>query len=95
MVAFCLTVAMVATVEAQNSFSYQAVIRTAKGELVSNQEVGMQFSLIYDNQVVYSETHKVKTSQYGNVQVKVGEGQKVSGDFAKVPWSSMNVMMKI
>ena len=50
----CLMVAMVATVEAQNSFAYQAVIRNAKGELVSNQEISMQFSLIYEVQVVYS-----------------------------------------
>ena len=96
---FILTVTMAfmaaAAVEAQNSFSYQAVIRTAKGELVSNQEVGMQFSLIYDGQVVYSETHKAKTSQYGNVQVKVGEGEVVKGSFAAVPWSTMKVMMKI
>ena len=88
-------VAMVATVEAQNSFAYQAVIRNAKGELVSNCEVSMQFSLIYDGQVVYCETHKTKTNEYGNVQVKVGEGTLVKGSFAAVPWSSMNVMMKI
>ena len=91
----CLMFAMVATVEAQNSFAYQAVIRTAKGELVSNQEIGMQFSLIYNNKVVYCETQKPTTNQYGNVQVEVGKGQKVSGDFAAVPWSTMQVMMRI
>ena len=95
MAAFCLTMAIMTTAEAQNSFAYQAVIRSAKGDLVSNQEVGMQFSLIYDGKVVYSETHKTKTNQYGNVQVEVGKGQTVSGTFAEVPWSTMQVMMKI
>ena len=95
MAAFCLLVAMVATAEAQNSFAYQAVIRNAKGELVSNQEIGMQFSLIYDGKVVYCETQKPATNQYGNVQVEVGKGKKVSGDFAAVPWNTMQVMMKI
>ncbi|MBO7143767.1 MAG: hypothetical protein J6W13_02965, partial [Salinivirgaceae bacterium] len=93
--AFCLTVAMIATVEAQNSFAYQAVIRTAQGELVSNQKVGMKFSLIHDGKVVYSETHTPETNQYGNVQVEVGKGKNATGDFAKVPWSTMQVMMKI
>ena len=93
--AFCLTVAMIATAEAQNSFAYQAVIRTAKGELVSNQKVGMKFSLIHDGKVVYSETHTPQTNQYGNVQVEVGKGKNATGDFAKVPWSTMQVMMKI
>ena len=93
--AVSLVVAMVANVEAQNSFAYQAVIRTAKGELVSNKEIAMQFSLIYDGKVVYCETQKPTTNQYGNVQVEVGKGQKVSGSFADVPWSTMQVMMKI
>ena len=93
--AVSLVVTMVANVEAQNSFPYQAVIRTAKGELVSNQQIGMQFSLIYDGKVVYCETQNPKTNQYGNVQVEVGKGQVVSGDFAAVPWSTMQVMMKI
>ncbi|MBR2195088.1 MAG: hypothetical protein IJ911_05675, partial [Salinivirgaceae bacterium] len=94
-VAVCLMVAMVANAEAQNSFAYQAVIRTAKGELVSNKEIAMQSSLIYDGKVVYCETQTPTTSQYGNVKVEVGNGRKVSGDFAAVPWSSMQVMMKI
>ena len=93
--AAAIAIAALSNVEAQNSFPYQAVIRTAKGELVSNQEIAMQFSLIYDGKVVYSETQKPKTNQYGNVQVEVGKGQKVSGLFAEVPWSTMQVMMKI
>jgi uncharacterized repeat protein (TIGR02543 family) len=93
--AAAIAIAAIANVEAQNSFAYQAVIRSAKGELVSNQEIGMQISLLYNDKVVYSETHTPKTNQYGNVQVEVGKGQKVSGDFAAVPWSTMKVMMKI
>ena len=92
--AVAVFISMIATAEAQNSFAYQAVIRTAKGELVSNKEIAMQFSLIYDGKVVYSETQKPKTNQYGNVQVEVGKGQKVSGSFVEVPWSTMQVMMK-
>ncbi len=93
--AAAIAIAAIANVEAQNSFAYQAVIRSAKGELVSNQEIGMQISLLYNDKVVYCETHTPKTNQYGNVQVEVGKGQKVSGDFAAVPWSTMKVMMKI
>jgi uncharacterized repeat protein (TIGR02543 family) len=93
--AVAIFISMIATAEAQNSFAYQAVIRTAQGELVSNQKVGMRFSLIYNKETVYCETHTPETNKYGNVQVEVGKGQKVSGDFAAVPWSTMQVMMKI
>ncbi|MBR2196293.1 MAG: hypothetical protein IJ911_11825 [Salinivirgaceae bacterium] len=82
--AAAIVVAALANAEAQNSFAYQAVIRTAKGELVSNKEIAMQFSLIYDGKVVYCETQTPTTSQYGNVKVEVGNGRKVSGEFAAV-----------
>ncbi|MBR2195931.1 MAG: leucine-rich repeat protein [Salinivirgaceae bacterium] len=93
--AVAIFISMIATAEAQNSFAYQAVIRTAQGEVVSNQKVGMRFSLIYNDKTVYSETHTPETNQYGNVQVEVGKGQNATGDFAAVPWSTMQVMMKI
>ena len=93
--AVAIFISMIATAEAQNSFAYQAVIRTAQGKVVSNQKVGMRFSLIYNEKTVYSETHTPETNQYGNVQVEVGKGQKVSGSFDAVPWSTMQVMMKI
>ncbi len=92
---FCLMIAMVATVEAQNSFAYQAVIRKANGDVVSEKKVSMCFSLIYNNEEVYVETQSPMTDRYGNVQVEIGKGYKVIGDFSKVPWHTMQVMMRI
>jgi uncharacterized repeat protein (TIGR02543 family) len=92
---FCLMIAMVATVEAQNSFAYQAVIRKANGDVVSEKKVSMCFSLIYNNEEVYVETQSPMTDKYGNVQVEIGKGYKVIGDFSKVPWHTMQVMMRI
>lgn len=85
--------ATVATM-AQGSFAYQAVIRD-NGELVSEKKVGLKFTLKQGGQEYYSETQQVTTNKYGNISVMVGSGTKVSGDFMKVPWSSMNVMLGI
>lgn len=88
-----LFTATVATM-AQGSFAYQAVIRDG-GSLVSNKDVNLKFTLFQGTTNYYSETQKTKTNEYGNISVMVGSGTKVAGDFMSVPWSSMNVMLKI
>ena len=93
-VLFVLVAATAASAFAQGAFAYQAVIRK-DGNVVSNQKVGMRFTLSSDKQAYYSETQEPTTNAYGNVSVMVGAGTKVSGDFMKVPWNSMNVMLKI
>ena len=92
---FAVVAATTSSVLAQGSFAYQAVIRDSKGELVSNQEVNLQLSLMENKTAVYVETQKTKTNQYGNISVMVGAGTVVSGDFNKVPWNTMNIMMKV
>ena len=46
---------------AQNSFSYQSVIRN-NGEVVSNQEVALLISILNGSDVCYQEVQKVKTN---------------------------------
>ncbi|MBO4602501.1 MAG: hypothetical protein J5651_05015 [Salinivirgaceae bacterium] len=86
--------AAVAQVAAQNSFAYQAVIRN-NGEVISNKDVALRISLSENSNVYYQETQKVKTNEYGNISINVGEGTVVSGSFSSVPWESLNVMMKL
>ncbi|MBO7594849.1 MAG: hypothetical protein J6T12_07760 [Salinivirgaceae bacterium] len=86
--------AAVAQVAAQNSFAYQAVIRN-NGEVISNKDVALRITLLENNTSYYQETQKVKTNEYGNISINVGEGAVVSGSFSSVPWESLNVMMKL
>ena len=86
--------AAVAQVAAQNSFAYQAVIRN-NGEVISNKDVALRITLLENNTSYYQETQKVKTNEYGNISINVGEGVVVSGSFSSVPWESLNVMMKL
>ncbi len=92
-----VALAIAATVQtmAQQSFAYQAVIRNSKGELVANKEVGLKFSLINGGKTHYAETQKAKANQYGNISVMIGEGEKTEGDFAKVPWNTLDVTLKV
>ena len=79
----------------QNGFSYQAVIRDAEGVLVTNKQVEVRFSLKHDGTVYYSEKQEVRTNEYGNIQVVVGGGERLDGDFASVPWSAMDIRMEV
>ncbi|MBR5959343.1 MAG: SUMF1/EgtB/PvdO family nonheme iron enzyme [Salinivirgaceae bacterium] len=79
---------------AQNSFSYQSVIRN-NGQVASNQDVALLISILSGNDVCYQEVQKVKTNAYGNISISVGEGEPKTGSFAAIPWESMNVMMQI
>lgn len=79
---------------AQNSFSYQSVIRD-DGKVLENKSISLRLSIMLDDSVCYQEQHAVTTNAYGNVNVSVGEGEPLKGSFAAVPWESMRVMMRI
>ncbi|MBR5167625.1 MAG: InlB B-repeat-containing protein [Salinivirgaceae bacterium] len=79
---------------AQNSFSYQSVIR-ADGKVLENKSISLRLSIMLDDSICYQEQHAVTTNAYGNVNVSVGEGEPLKGSFDAVPWESMRVMMRI
>ena len=76
--------------QAPKSFSYQAVVRDAGGELVKEQTVGMQISILQGSETgtaVYSETHQKSTNVNGLVSLEIGNGTAVSGNFIEIEWS--------
>ena len=93
LMAVCLTVITFAAV-AQNSFSYQGVIREG-GKIVENKSVNLRLSVMLDDKVYYSEQQVATTNAYGNVSVSVGEGTPLTGKFEDIPWQSMRVMLQV
>ena len=90
-----LTIMVSAHAFAQDSFAYQAVIRNAKGELITDTDIEVRFSLTHGGKDYYVETQKVKTNKYGNIQVEVGKGTRQSGAMDNVPWSTFDVSIKV
>jgi len=97
-----LTIAMTVTAAVAmaqtNGFSYQAVVRDSKGEIVKNQKVGLKLTLA-DNtgsKVMYEETQTATTSSYGVLTVTVGEGKPQNNSrLSNVNWASGNVWLHI
>lgn len=71
--------------------SYQAVVRNASGNLVSNSTVGMRISILQGSatgSVVYSETQNPVTNSNGLASFELGMGTVLSGTFSTIDWGN-------
>lgn len=87
------------TVQAQapEKMSYQAVVRNASNNLVTNQAVGMQISILQGSATgtaVYVETQNISTNANGLVTLEIGTGAQVSGDFTTIDWANDTYFIK-
>jgi hypothetical protein len=86
-----LLLTVTAIAQAPQKMSYQAVIRNASNNLVSNQSVGMQISILQgaaNGTAVYVETQTPTSNANGLVSLEVGAGTVVSGTFAAINWAN-------
>ena len=74
-----------------DQISYQAVVRDGGNNLISNQTIGVQISILQGTttgNAVYIETHTPESNENGLVTFEIGTGTVVSGDFSTIDWSS-------
>lgn len=79
--------------QSPQGFKYQAVIRDSEGEPLSSQDVSLRISILENNsqgESQYSETHTVKTSEFGLISLVIGSGSGtgLDGDFSTIDWGS-------
>jgi len=77
--------------------SYQAIVRNADGNLVSETQIGMQISILQTSTTgttVYQETHTVTTNVNGLATLEIGTGIVINGDFASIDWGSDSYFIK-
>ena len=90
--------AVVAMAQAPEKFSYQAVVRDASGNLVSNSPVGVRVSILKNSASgvsVYCETHHLNTNTNGLLTMEIGGGSLVGGDFASIQWGDGPYFLKM
>ncbi len=69
------------------AFKYQAVARDNAGNVLANQNVSFQISILQEESststiVVYTETHDKTTNEFGLVNLEIGNGAAVpSGSY--------------
>ena len=84
--------------QSPHAFNYQAILRDNSGALIANQSVSLQISIIKDSITganSYTETHQLFTNDYGLVNLKIGKGTVISGDFSLVNWGGSDHFIQI
>jgi hypothetical protein len=77
--------------QSPDNFKYQAVIHDNSGNILNDKQVGLRISII-ENDIsgnsVYTESFQTTTNAFGLVSLEIGNGTKVSGDFATIDWGN-------
>lgn len=79
------------TIQVPEKMSYQAVVRNTTNNLVTNQPVGMQISILQGSATgtaVYVETQTPTSNANGLVSLEIGGGTVVSGNMATINWAN-------
>ncbi|MFH2141657.1 MAG: collagen-like protein, partial [Bacteroidota bacterium] len=95
---FFVTLAIILSSQSPQSFKYQAVVRDAAGVVLQNQNVSLRISILegsVSGSTVYSEEHSATTNDFGLVNLEIGNGNVVSGDFSIIPWGSDSCFVQI
>ena len=86
-----IIIALQAFAQAPQAFNYQAIARDSTGNILANQNVSFQISILQDSlngEAVYTEVQNVLTNQIGVVSFEIGNGNVNSGVFTKINWSN-------
>lgn len=90
-------VCTIAIAQAPQKFTYQAVVRNASGQLLSNGSVGVRISVMQgsaNGSVVYSETQTANTNVNGLFSIEVGAGIVQTGAFQSIAWMNGPYFLK-
>jgi hypothetical protein len=83
--------------QANEGFTYQAVIRNSSNALVANSMVGVRISLLQNTAsgpVLYSERHTPTTNDNGLATFIISNGTVLSGSFSAIDWSANVIFLK-
>jgi hypothetical protein len=83
--------------QAPQKLSYQAVIRNAGNQLVTNQQVRMRISILQGSATgtpVYVEIQTPTTNLNGLATLEIGGGTPVTGTFTGIDWSTGTYFIK-
>ncbi|MEN3325159.1 hypothetical protein VP395_15590 [Mariniflexile soesokkakense] len=78
--------------------SYQAIVRDVNNNLITNQNIGTQISILQGSSsgtAIYVETQNASTNINGLVTLEIGTGTPVSGDFPTIDWGTDTYFLKI
>ena len=83
--------------DASSRINYQFTIRNASNNLVANQSVGVEVSILQGSEtgvVVYSEVFMPSTNVNGLATIEIGGGSNLTGNYNTIDWSKGPFFLK-
>lgn len=96
--AMAFVVMLTSFAQSPQVFKYQAVARDLSGNILATQAVSFQISILQGSATgssVYTETHATTTNSFGLVNLEIGNGTLISGDFTTIDWGTNSYFVQI
>lgn len=84
--------------QAPQAFKYQTVVRDNAGNVMANHNVSFRMSILQGSITgpsVYTETHLLATNGQGLVNLEIGNGIELSGDFSTIDWGADSYLLQV
>lgn len=94
----CMVCAALLRAQAPQGIHYQAVARDNSGNILANQPVLFQLSILQGSSsgtMIYQETHNANTNALGLVNLTIGNGSVNSGTFNAINWQAGPYFLQI
>ena len=78
-------------------FKYQAVIHDNDGKVLPNKTIGLRVSILQDTNaiVVYREEFTNTSDEFGIIDLEIGTGSPLSGNYLTINWSKQLNQLKV
>jgi hypothetical protein len=84
--------------QSPQALNYQAVARTANGQIIPSQNIGVRISILDGSATgttIFQETHSLTTNNFGLFTLGIGKGTAGTGTFSAIPWETGNKYLKV
>lgn len=84
--------------QSPEAFSYQAVIRDGSGTILANQNISLRITILKGSPtgtVAYSESFAGTSNDFGLINLEIGNGNVLSGDFSTIDWGDSTYFIEI
>jgi hypothetical protein len=84
--------------QSPNSFKYQAVLRDGNGNIRASVSTNVRIDILQGSATgtsVYAETFTAQTNAFGLMNLEIGNGTSVVGNFSTIDWSAWPYFVKV
>jgi len=84
--------------QAPQAFNYQAIVRNASGNPITDSNLTIRATIHSDSAngtILYQETQAVETNNFGLINLQIGNGVVVTGNFSTITWGTVTPWIQI